>query len=229
MCFQEKHAQEVRRNKELMEELTAWAHLSTPTDPSPHTTPSPYLRPPVPRETPSHPATAALCRKEPLAPHPLSCPAPPRPAQMKGIDPAPLTNSIFPDIVQKTKGTPLLQKKRIVFDEFKPVNVGVVFCKYFLFVLYETMKSIAVCHFISFSLYLSLLVDVLFPLSLSLYQICYSFSCTRLWCLWVCWLAMSSLNPTIILVSLYPCGESKSCHSTVNTALTGHYSIYNNL
>jgi len=53
----------------------------------------------------------------------------------------------------------------------KPVKVGVFFfCKYFLFVLYETMKSIAVCHFISFSLCILIFkwTVPVSPLSLSL-------------------------------------------------------------
>ncbi len=53
----------------------------------------------------------------------LPCPAqPPSPALL--INPAPLTNSILPDIVQKTKGTPLLQKKRNVFDSFETSQSG---------------------------------------------------------------------------------------------------------
>lgn len=75
LCPQERHAQEVRRNKELREEVTAWGGGST--SPPPDLPPTTSHRPPTPQPTPPPSRSWGTSLSPPSPPHPAPpCPPP---------------------------------------------------------------------------------------------------------------------------------------------------------
>lgn len=141
-CSQERHAEEVRKNKEIREELTAWTQA--PQTHLPHN--PPHTCGPLSAITPP---TQPHVEKTPI--HPV----PPR-----GIDPAPLTNSILSWCSSENKRP----EKWNVFAQFESG------CRFFvntICFIWDNEKYFGVPFYKFFSLYLSLLVDVLVSLSLS--------------------------------------------------------------